>query len=396
MARRDFINQNTTTLPNNLANKQVKYTIFMRSLYGLLIRMYKAIQNVRRSPATALLTSSLQQSVVFVPSTWLNDSASAFYLKLKVADHHITAYLDKQPRIVYGFCSLLQKHAFRSTNGTGTSGISWLQLFLLSLAHVPKFLDVISPKSVVVRWSLYKHVLSFRHNALKMFRFAVTPAYAALFKASNEDSRLTVLGISNGWTHVCCHPVLAPEVISFLDQAIFNMCKPLIGQRMQEYLNGQLSMPVKVFKNRCRTNGIVILRRLRVRILKNHGHVVNHSRVYFPIRGITFQCQRGHSRSTGYPFDQFRDKPIHCNVCHRAYASARWQCPCQIAWHSCPVHFCSFSAKVPNTAKKRKLTAATAEQSAKRLAAIEPSSNCTLGPILANRFPHLARNCHNK
>eukprot|EP00973_Karenia_brevis_P020151 2765515-Karenia_brevis.AAC.1 len=128
-----------------------------------------------------------------------------------------------------------------------------------------------------------------------------------------------------------------------------------------------------------------------------------------------FLCPQGHGKPAKQYFCHTRQQQqIWCSGCARAYAAHSWRCQCQIPWVQCPRHFCACEASLAptttttttttttmtttttttTTGRKRRASsqAMDAETAGFKLRKMEgPPRQFKLGPILAARFPQVAR-----
>ena len=289
LARKGFLNKNILDLATNLANKHKRYTICLASLHKLIVRMFSCVQTVRQSPAMNLGPSRLER-IPFTLSTWLTEG-QPIQFKIKVSDFHVSKFLATTSRIMNGFWHFLQRHQFAHNNVS--SGITWVQLFLLVVGHIPNPLDITHQRSAAIRKSIHTHVRHFRHEVLQFVRFALTPAYASRFKATTiEPNRLCNYGYITRWTHISCYPILEVRVVKALDLAMLNLNTKLTRQQRMSFDKDELVTTGRKLKGHGRLSCPMQIRQLRVRLLQHNNTIVLHPRVYFPIRRISFFVHR--------------------------------------------------------------------------------------------------------
>ena len=82
---------------------------------------------------------------------------------LKVTQKTMTAYLEKTNGLMYGFLALLRYHSFMKVSEQ--PGMTWVELFFLSLAHMEDPLSFLFPMNAESRPSFDRQLAGFRLNA---------------------------------------------------------------------------------------------------------------------------------------------------------------------------------------------------------------------------------------
>ena len=120
-----------------------------------------------------------------------------------------------------------------------------------------------------------------------------------------------------------------------------------------------------------------------------------HASFASPLVGnFQYPCPFGHCKNSDFPFTLSNAaKTVWCSGCNKPFVGAKWSCPCNHIWYTCPLHPPRTRNTEPRLPGKRKVPRAFAPEEAEaKLLKIELriTSRALIWPKLSKKFPHLA------
>eukprot|EP00973_Karenia_brevis_P079148 10982415-Karenia_brevis.AAC.1 len=173
--------------------------------------MYKAIQNLRNSPAHQLQIGKPVTHIYTTPPTYMQPGQGT-PLQLKTSRNYYNAHYRKTDYIGQGFLTLLRHLQFAPATTT-QPGVTWLELLILAHAMNATNNTTTMPLTATNAPSIGAMLTKFTNQAKTLVQLVLTEADQSLFKASRTThNRLGNVGHTNRLQHTMCQVALAPEI----------------------------------------------------------------------------------------------------------------------------------------------------------------------------------------
>ena len=303
----------------------------------------------------------------------------------------LSQHLSTQPLIISAFAKLLTSSGF--CMATQSSGITWLELFFLSVAASSNPWALLHSSSASTQPTIARQLREFAAAATVTLRFMLTDGDQKHFLASQKQpNRLAAFGYQNRTLHTSTFIQLRKSTQSALHEVMLSFRQPLSQDQRSALADGTLNIKTAKFAGHHVFKG----GRTIIKLSEQLRHDLVSVQTEFaqaPDQPCSFFCPNGHFRSSDAQLDCFNvTKSIWFTQCRGCHASTAWKCPCNIAWHKCFKHFSCpslVSAVAPKKAARgsKRPAAVPNETSATSLRRLEPNtpSRACLGPRLAAR-----------
>ena len=302
-------------------------------------------------------------------------------------------------QILQGLYQVVNNYYF--VQNTSGPGISWIELYLLALAHCPNPNEMLWQRVAKQRPLIYRTLKAFRLHGTQLMKFMLSPAYAHLYDGvHNGSNRLEHYGFTTRLPHTKVIPVLHPSVAKYINRAMLNLTSPLNKKQVTALEQGQLLLKTHKFTGygsfKCQ---LQIKELCKLVTLHHNNKVVTEVQTTVCEDNVSFKCPLGHTRAAKLPFDPVQPgKTVRCGDCGRPHISTKWRCPCDTIWVNCQTHRNIVVAQPPLMVPSKRVSGQFSEEaSAKRLATLERregparGDKLKLGAKLSVFFPHLAR-----
>eukprot|EP00973_Karenia_brevis_P034349 4738558-Karenia_brevis.AAC.1 len=207
------------------------------------------MDKLRNSEAFKLLAKKPAAHVITKPPVYFDDNATQ-PLKLKINIKCYNYHYNKASPAAQGFLTLLKYNKFAPVPKK-TSGLTWLELLLLSLAASP------NPKTTEMRRTATRsptigiQVTRFRVQVQQLIRLVLGEADQQLFKTSRStDNRLESLGYSNQLPHTSCQMAVSTQLATTMHKALLTIHAPLTKKQQHDLDRQRLYAPVHRFNSK--------------------------------------------------------------------------------------------------------------------------------------------------
>eukprot|EP00973_Karenia_brevis_P082033 11373945-Karenia_brevis.AAC.1 len=197
---------------------------------------------IKCSPAFALENPDVSVPIRILHTKPLHRSTKPFInLRFKATNRMTMQYLEQMPHAITGFFHLLSY--FRVASSGDCAGLTWLELFFLSVALSPTpTVDFFTQRAQSKR-TIAQLLREFTTAALQFTRFLLPTHYQALFHSSfAHPNRLLSYGFRNRLTHTSIFVNVPIDIANALDSLIVQTFHGISRTQKEQYDNGQLHL----------------------------------------------------------------------------------------------------------------------------------------------------------
>eukprot|EP00973_Karenia_brevis_P094568 12423157-Karenia_brevis.AAC.1 len=196
-AKFTFYHPSLVKLSAVLGKRLDAYVDFLSSIFAIIARVHQAAQRLRKSPAFQLQHPELSVPTYITFSAPLYiDDLSFRPLGFKCTGHMVNRYLGDAPPSITGLKRLLTCCLFAADDSR--SGLTWLELFLLSIAFCDAPLSLIRSDTARSQKLLVHQLREFAAQATLFLKFALAVDSQRLFAATHKgQNRMLSYGYHN-------------------------------------------------------------------------------------------------------------------------------------------------------------------------------------------------------
>ena len=331
------------TLAGFYSRRHWRYQKFMARIQNFIIKMRTAMKEERKNlkkQENPMQDEEKEKIAIPIKLDYEEDDKASRHLNIRKVEKHDEKEEEEKVEMEKVRCFLTHMKWQQEQRQTG--GITWLELYILSILHGGK-VKLLSPCSQTRTVSLQTAIKNFKRRTRKVALHCVRKEDEWNFHTCNaRRNRLETIAISNKHAAIKGMPQMSDEDARRISSAILAMRGVNQRKKKQAHQDGNLKLHRRplAYKGLSRA------------WLRNFTNIKDEedwtkapmtadepSEAKRPLNQIGCpEC--GHRQDSAN--NKFRAKTgfgqMTCQRCRRITKSSNWRCDCGIEWHRCQMH----------------------------------------------------------